>query len=288
MTLFDKAWLAPAKLNLFLHITGQRKDGYHLLQTAFQFLDYSDELYFDLRNDDKVKLLTPFEGVAPEDNLIVKAALMIQQRLAKPQGISIQIKKKLPIGGGLGGGSSNAATVLIALNEIWKIGLSSDELAKIGLMLGADVPVFIHGVSAWAEGIGEKLQPINPPTPCILVLSPGVQVSTAKIFTNSRLTRNCPAITIRDFLEAQISSNVCEDVVTDIYPEVAKALKFLDTTQITGRARMTGTGSCVFAPYDSQEQATLALKKLPCNWNGFVAQACNRSPLYTANESSKV
>ncbi len=278
----EKAWLAPAKINLFLHILGQRDDGYHFLQTAYQFLNYSDKLFFETRADNQVHLETPFSDVEPKNNLIVRAALLIQQQLTKQKGVSIRIDKKLPIGGGLGGGSSNAATVLVALNKIWHVGLSVESLEKLGLLLGADVPVFVRGNAAWAEGIGEILQPINPHISWLLVISPGVEVSTEKIFRNSRLTRNCPAITIRNFLDGQAVTNVCETIVTEIYPEVAKALKFLDTTPAMGSARMTGTGSCVFAAYNNQQQAELALNQMPVHWKGFIAKSCNQSPLYSA------
>ncbi len=275
-----KPWLAPAKINLFLHITGQRQDGYHDLQTIFQFLDYSDVLYFLPRADDKIVLQTQFKGIEPEDNLIVRAAKKIQAFLAPAVGVSIVIDKNIPMGGGLGGGSSDAATTLVALNEIWQSGLSLDELAQIGLTLGADVPVFVHGHCAWAQGVGEDLTPVELPEQWYLVISPGVEVSTAEIFSDPQLTRNCAAITIRDFLEGHLVKNVCEEIVIEKYPEVAKALEFLDTTGSESRSMVTGTGGCVFAPYRNKKQAEKALSILPSVWRGFVAKTCNQSPLY--------
>ena len=277
----DQPWLSPAKINLFLHITGRRDDGYHLLQSVFQFLDYSDKLYFDVTVDGNIKLVTPFEDVEPEDNLIVRAARSLHD--LKPsckKGAVIRIDKRLPMGGGLGGGSSNAATTLIALNELWQLGLSIDELAETGLLLGADVPVFVRGYSAWAEGVGEQLQPVEVPELWYCVIAPGVNISTAEIFSNEQLTRNCPAITIRDFLGGHATQNVCQPIVTTLYPAVAKALKLLDTTSPVSEARMTGTGSCVFAGYKDRNSAEKALSLVPQDWTAFVAKAKNRSPLF--------
>jgi 4-diphosphocytidyl-2-C-methyl-D-erythritol kinase len=282
MALVNKVWQAPAKLNLFLHITGRRNDGYHLLQTVFQFLDYSDELCFSLIPSNDIVLETAFEGVKCEDNLIYKAALMLQGVMAQKQGISIRIKKNLPMGGGLGGGSSDAATTLVALNDIWKVGLSLDQLAVMGLSLGADVPVFVKGRAAWAEGVGEKLTPVTLPEPWFAVVCPGVEVSTEKIFCNSRLTRNSSAITIRDFLGGITTQNVCEILVKEQHAEVAKALDFLDNAPSLSKARMTGTGSCVFSRYSDKKSAEQALNNLPQGWQGFVAKSCNKSPLFKA------
>lgn len=285
MMVSRKTWLSPAKLNLFLHITGRRSDGYHLLQTVFQFLNYSDELRFDIRNDGLIRLETVFEGVEHEDNLIVRAAQLLKPYCKNPQyqGVSIQIEKRLPMGGGLGGGSSNAATTLVALNTLWDLGLGTDELALLGLSLGADVPVFIHGYAAWAEGVGENLMPIELPERWFTVVSPGVEVSTGKIFSHEQLTRNCSAIRIRDFLGGHATQNVCQPIVTSLYPTVAKALKLLDTTSPVGEARMTGTGSCVFAGYPDKARAEDALSVLPDDWTAFVAKAQNQSPLYAVN-----
>ncbi len=277
-----KTWAAPAKLNLFLHITGRRDDGYHLLQSVFQFLDYADELEFDLRDDGLIALETDFPDVPHEQNLIVKAARSMQHTSAKPMGVSIHIKKILPIGGGLGGGSSNAATTMVALNKLWNCGLDKNQLAEIGLKLGADVPVFIHGHAAWAEGVGESVKGISLPEPWFVVVWPGVEISTQEVFSNASLTRDCSAIKIRDFLEGQQTQNVCQPVVIEAYPEVAKALDFLDTTPSLAKARMTGTGSSVFASYSDKESAEQALNHLPKEWLGFVAKGCNISPLYSS------
>ncbi len=270
-----KHWPSPAKLNLFLHITGQREDGYHELQTAFQFLDFCDELQFEVTNDLSIELLTPITGVNNEDNLIVRAARLLQQKAGVKHGVSISLSKRLPMGGGLGGGSSNAATTLVALNELWKCQLSKAELADIGLQLGADVPVFIHGSAAWAEGVGEKLTPISPLEPWYVVIIPNCHVSTAEIFSAPELTRDCEPITISRFLSGE-GRNVCENVVRNRYRAVSEALDWLSQF---GQSRMTGTGACVFADFDSQEQAQQVVDNLPENWQGFVAKACNKSPL---------
>lgn len=272
-----KTWLAPAKLNLFLHITGQRPDGYHELQTAFQFLDYCDELQFEISDAPAIKLITPIAGVNNDDNLIVRAAMLLQQHAKIEQGVRMSLAKKLPMGGGLGGGSSNAATTLVALNELWQCGLNNTELAQLGLELGADVPVFIYGHAAWAEGIGEKLTTITPPEPWYVVIVPDCHVSTAEIFSAPELTRDCEHITISRFLSRE-GRNVCEDVVRHRYQAVSDALDWLAQF---GQSRMTGTGACVFADFGSQQEAQRIVEKLPENWQGFVAKGCNQSPLTT-------
>ncbi|PCJ31559.1 MAG: 4-(cytidine 5'-diphospho)-2-C-methyl-D-erythritol kinase [Gammaproteobacteria bacterium] len=271
-----KEWLSPAKINLFLHITGQRSDGYHNLQTAFQFLDYSDTLTFEPTQAAEIKLVTAIEGVEHDSNLIVRAAKALQLFTNTPQGVLISLKKVLPMGGGLGGGSSNAATTLVALNELWQCQLSKDELAKIGLSLGADVPIFIHGHAAWAEGVGEKVTSINPDEPWYIVLVPQVHVSTAEIFSVPELTRDCKTMTIRGFLSGE-GRNVCEQVVRRRYPPVAEALDWLASY---AKPRMTGTGACVFAGFNSQVEAQQVISKLPSDWQGFIAKGCNSSPLY--------
>jgi len=269
-------WLAPAKLNLFLHITGQRADGMHELQTVFQFLDMCDELTFAPREDGSIYLQDGIEGVPAEDNLIVRAARALQVHCGTTQGADISLLKRLPAGGGLGGGSSDAATTLVALNQLWACGLGKNELAGLGLKLGADVPIFVHGHAAWAESIGEKFEPVDPPEPWFLVIQPAIQVSTAEIFSAPELTRDCPPITIRDFLSGQ-ATNVCEPVVRKRYPAVDMALKWLEKY---ASARMTGTGSCIFAAFESESQAIDILHKMPDAWQGFVARGCNQSPLY--------
>jgi 4-diphosphocytidyl-2-C-methyl-D-erythritol kinase len=270
-----KAWPAPAKLNLFLHITGRREDGYHNLQTAFQFLDFGDSLFFDTNNSGKIALKTEFAGVPSEDNLIVKAATLLKPFTETHHGVDISVTKRLPMGGGLGGGSSNAATTLVALNKLWQCGLSQQKLAQIGLSLGADVPIFIAGHAAWAEGVGEDLTPISPIEPWFAVISPDCHVSTAEIFSSVELTRDCEPITIPRFLSGE-GRNVCEAVVVKHYPAVANALEWLAQY---APPRMTGTGACVFADFQSQQQAQDVIDKLPSHWQGFVAKGCNQSPL---------
>lgn len=272
-----QSWLAPAKLNLFLHVIGRRADGYHVLQTVFQFLDYCDELTFKVRDDVSISLTGNEHNVEPEQDLIVTASKLLQQKSNRKLGVDISICKRIPAGGGLGGGSSNAATTLIALNHLWELGMSPNELANIGLGLGADVPIFIHGYAAWAEGVGEKLTPVEPPEDWFVVVSPGVSVNTKEIFNAVDLTRNTPAITIRDFL-AGVGDNDCESVVRKAYPEVANLLKWLEKK---GRARMTGTGSCVFSAFATKQEADSVLNELPEIWDGFVTQGKNKSPLYT-------
>ena len=270
---------APAKLNLFLHITGRRADGYHLLQTIFQFLDICDFVTLQATENPEISLSNPIPGVADEDNLLYKAARLLQQDSGTTRGAIIGIEKNLPMGGGLGGGSSDAATVLVGLNRLWQLNYPMHTLAQLGLRLGADVPIFIHGKAAWAEGVGERIEAIEVAEPWYLVIAPGVEVSTAKIFSDKRLTRDCAIIKIRDFLEGR-TTNVCEELVRQDYPEVAKALYFLDTTRPETRARMTGTGSCVFASYKDETSAQAALKLMPKQWQGFVTKGCNVSPLY--------
>jgi 4-diphosphocytidyl-2-C-methyl-D-erythritol kinase len=269
------SWPSPAKLNLFLHITGRRSDGYHELQTVFQFLDYGDTLSFEPTLAPNIQLLTPIDGVEHDNNLIVRAAKLLQEHTGTTKGALISLDKRLPMGGGLGGGSSNAATTLVALNQLWNCQLSNDELAVIGLQLGADVPVFIHGHAAWAEGVGEKLTPIAPPEPWYVVIVPACQVSTGEIFSTMQLTRDCEPITISRFLSGE-GRNVCEDVVKDHYPAVSESLSWLAQY---GKARMTGTGACVFVDVNSQQQAQKIMDDLPESWQGFVAKGCNRSPL---------
>lgn len=272
----DRPWPAPAKLNLFLHITGRRADGYHLLQSVFQFLDYCDDIHFTVRADGAIIRGSELPGVPAEQDLVVRAARLLQQASGSPLGAEIRVVKRLPMGGGLGGGSSDAATTLVALNHLWSCGLSSLELAALGLRLGADVPVFIHGHAAWAEGVGEQLTPVELPEPWFLVLIPAVSVSTAEIFGAAELTRNSPPITIRAFLAGE-GGNVCETVVRSRYPAVAAALDWLGQY---GTARMTGTGACVFAAFESEVLAQQAFAQRPDEWHGFVARGRNRSPLH--------
>ncbi len=273
----DKIWLAPAKINRFLHITGQREDGYHELQTVFQFLNYADELRFTVLEHDEISHNNPLPGVKPEDDLTIRAARLLQQHSNCPLGVKISISKRLPMGGGLGGGSSDAATTLVALNQLWQLKLDMPGLVKLGVQLGADVPIFIHGFAAWAEGVGEELSAIQLDEPWFVILIPAVSVSTAKIFSNPELKRDCPPISINSFLSGQ-GSNVCEPIVRALYPEVDQAIKWLNQFS---KARMTGTGACVFAPFASEQDARKILSKLPEQFKGFIAQGRNISPLYS-------
>lgn len=270
-------WPAPAKLNLFLHITGQRADGYHELQTAFQFLQYGDKLKFTVTECADIVLKNDLPQVLAEDNLIVRAAKTLQTFTKTVQGVQIELIKNLPMGGGLGGGSSDAATTLVALNALWDCGLNEMTLANLGLQLGADVPVFVRGRASWAEGVGEKLTFITPPEPWYLVLFPRCAVSTKEIFSASELTRDCEPMTIPGFLAGK-GSNICEPVVKKLYPPVAQALTWL--AQYAAMPRMSGTGSCVFASFDSADEAETILEKVPDYWQAFTAKGCNESPLH--------
>ena len=268
-------WPAPAKINLFLHVVGRQENGYHHLQTVFQFLDYADELKFDLFKDELISLDSNYTQISNDNDLILRAANALKQASGVKKGAAISVMKHIPIGGGLGGGSSDAATTLVALNELWHTGFSVDELVKLGVKLGADVPVFIRGHSAWAEGIGEILTPIEPDEDWFVVIHPGCHVPTAQIFADPDLTRNSPPITICDFVAGAVH-NDCEQVVFREYPEVARAAKWLNSWS---DARMTGTGSCIFGRFNNKLQADEVLKQLPAEWQGFVAQGINYSPL---------
>ncbi|MGU0038814.1 4-(cytidine 5'-diphospho)-2-C-methyl-D-erythritol kinase [Citrobacter freundii complex sp. 2025EL-00176] len=277
-------WPSPAKLNLFLYITGQRADGYHTLQTLFQFLDYGDEIGINLRHDGEIHLLTPVEGVAHEDNLIVRAARLLTKtasasdRLPAGSGADISIEKRLPMGGGLGGGSSNAATVLVALNHLWQCGLSVDELAAIGLTLGADVPVFVRGHAAFAEGVGEILTPVDPQEKWYLVAHPGVSIPTPVIFNDPDLPRNTPKRSINTLLKCEFG-NDCEVIARKRFREVDAALSWLLEY---APSRLTGTGACVFAEFDTESRARQVLEQAPEWLKGFVAKGVNLSPLHRA------
>ncbi|EKD5159658.1 4-(cytidine 5'-diphospho)-2-C-methyl-D-erythritol kinase [Enterobacter cloacae] len=277
-------WPSPAKLNLFLYITGQRADGYHTLQTLFQFIDYGDTLSIELRQDGQICLLTPVEGVAHEDNLIVRAARLLMNaaadtgRLPAGSGADIRIAKRLPMGGGLGGGSSNAATVLVALNHLWGCGLSTDELAALGLTLGADVPVFVRCHAAFAEGVGEILSPVEPPEKWYLVAHPGVSIPTPVIFKDPELPRNTPARSIETLLNCEFS-NDCEVIARKRFREVDAALSWLLEY---APSRLTGTGACVFAEFDTESAARQVLEQAPDWLHGFVARGMNTSPLQQA------
>ncbi|RLM09344.1 4-(cytidine 5'-diphospho)-2-C-methyl-D-erythritol kinase [Gibbsiella quercinecans] len=275
-------WPSPAKLNLFLYITGRRSDGYHLLQTLFQFLDYGDTLTIEPRADQQIRLLTPVIGVPDEQNLIVRAARLLQQHCREQAiataacGADIRIEKVLPMGGGLGGGSSNAATVLVALNALWQCGLSDDQLAQMGLALGADVPVFVRGHAAFAEGIGEQLQPAEPAEKWYLVAHPGVSIPTPVIFADVDLTRDTPARPLEALLQAPYA-NDCEPIARKRFREVEQLLSWLLQY---APSRLTGTGACVFAEFDTECAARKVLNQAPAWLRGFVARGVNISPLH--------
>ena len=267
---------APAKLNLMLHITGRRDDGYHLLETVFQFIDLADRIEFTTNESGEIRRLPGNSPVAAETDLMIVAATLLQTRFEVGMGVSIDIDKNIPIGGGLGGGSSNAASCLLALNHLWGLNLTLDQLAEIGLALGADVPVFVHGRAAWASGIGEELQDIELEEPVYLVIDPKISVSTAQIFAAQELTRNCDPLTIRAFLRGS-GINVCESVVRKLHPRVGEAIDWLSQF---APARMSGTGACVFAAFDSLEQAEVVKSRTPQPWSAYVTRAMNCSPVH--------
>lgn len=273
---------APAKLNLMLHVLGRRADGYHELQTLFQFLDHGDELTFTLRDDGQIRLLTELPGVDHDSNLIVRAARLLQAETDCRQGADIQLTKRLPMGGGIGGGSSDAATTLVGLNQLWQLQCSEDRLAELGLRLGADVPVFVRGRAAFAEGVGERLQPVELSEPWFLVIAPQVSVSTAEIFSDPELTRNTPAITVRSLL-AGGGRNDCQPVVEKRYSEVRNALSLLGKFV---PARMTGTGACVFGSFPNKGEADKVRRQLPASLPSFVAQGRNVSMLHRTLEQT--
>lgn len=271
--------LSPAKINLFLHVVGRRADGYHLLQTVFQFLDFCDNLVFKLRSDNQINLFAPSLNIPIANNLITRAAYLLQSTTQCNQGVDILLKKKqIPLGAGLGGGSSNAATTLLALNKLWDTRMAVNELKDLGLQLGADVPIFIHGRAAFAQGIGEKFEPIEPAENWILLTFPNCQIETAKIFSDSQLTRNTREITIPEFFDKG-GQNDCEPIARKHYPQVAKALDCLGKYST---ARMTGTGSCVFSAFNKKEAALEVAKKIPASLNAIIVKGLNYSPLHNA------
>ena len=268
-------WPAPAKLNLMLRILGRRGDGYHRLQTVFQFIDHGDELGFRIRPDGRMARTVALPGVREAEDLCLRAARRLQQHTGCPQGADITLEKRLPLGGGLGGGSSDAATTLVALNHLWQTRLPVETLAALGLQLGADVPVFVRGLAAWAEGVGEELRPVVLPEPWYLVLTPACAVATAAVFADPDLTRDSPSITIPDFISGDVR-NDCLAVVRRRHAPVAQALDWLSAH---APARLTGTGACVFAAFDTQDQAQSVWRQAPVGLSGFVARGRNRSPL---------
>lgn len=266
---------SPAKLNLMLHITGQRDDGYHLLQTVFQFIDLNDEISFRVTDHGQIRRSATNSTVNEDDDLVIRAARLLQEMYSVKQGVDIALQKNIPMGGGLGGGSSDAATTLMALNRLWQLGLDNLQLREIGLQLGADIPIFIFGQNAWAQGVGEQLQALELPQKWYLVLHPQIFVSTGQIFSSKHLTRDCHPIKIRAFLEGQ-GSNVCEPVACQLYPEIQHALDWLNQF---AAARMTGTGACIFAAFDSAEKANSVKSQIPEPWTGYVAQGLDRNPV---------
>ena len=263
---------SPAKLNLFLHITGRRPDGYHDLQTLFQLLDWGDDMFFESNNSGQVTLECEGIEIADDDNLVLQAARLLHRGSL---GAHIQLRKRIPVGGGLGGGSSNAATTLLALNQLWNLELDRSRLGQLGRSLGADVPVFVGARTAWAEGVGEILLPVELPTRWYLILAPACHVSTAEIFSHRQLTRNTSPIKIAAFFEGH-ARNDCQELVKRLYPEVCKGLKILENF---GTARLTGTGACVFVDFDTEAQARAAGDQLPTELQGIIARGVNESPL---------
>lgn len=269
------AWPAPAKLNLFLHITGRRPDGYHELQTVFQFLDFGDELEIEVLRDGVLRRVNPVAGIADADDLTLRAARALRERTGCTLGCAIRLDKRIPLGGGLGGGSSDAATTLVALNRLWGLGLSTSALAAIGLTLGADVPVFVTGHAAWAEGIGEVLMPVTPPESWYCVVTPDCHVDTRSMYADPRLPRATPRVAWEDFVAGR-TRNDFEALARERYPAVAAAL---DWGARFGRARLSGSGASVFVDFGLQAEAERARAALPAGWRAFVARGLNVSPL---------
>ncbi len=267
---------SPAKINLFLHITGQRSDGYHNLQTLFQLLDFGDKLVFRSNRSGNIKINGNIDGVDEKNNLIFHAATLLQKSTGCDLGCTIDLTKNLPMGAGLGGGSSNAATTLVGLNALWKCGLTANQLSDLSKTLGADVPVFVHGESAFAEGIGDILTPLTLPQRWFLVITPNCHVSTREIFSNPQLTRNSSPIKIRALSGVEYR-NDCQDVVSKLYPAVGSVLQWVENFSAP---LMTGTGASVFCSFDSKSEAQHVLSKLPKQWTGFVAKGVNRSPVH--------
>ncbi len=274
-------WPAPAKLNLFLNIVGKRADGYHLLQTVFQILDWGDVVRIRRREDGEIVRISGLESVESEKDLAVRAARLLCEHAGTKFGIDIDIEKRIPAGAGLGGGSSDAATTLVALNRLCNVRASDEDLAKLGERLGADVPLFVRGHSAWAEGVGEKLTPIDLPPRQYVILDPGVHASTAELFQAAELTRNTPPTTISDFLDGACTGNAFTPLVRARFPEVASALDWLNRY---GDARLSGSGGCVFIAMDSVQKADEIAKDCPPEFSVYRAAGVNRSPLLDAVE----
>lgn len=284
MTGWREDWPAPAKINLFLHVTGRRADGYHALQTAFRLIGLADTLRFKPREDGQVTLLRPLEGVPPAQDLCVRAAELLKQTSGHPRGVEIELDKRIPMGGGLGGGSSDAATTLVALNHLWRLGLKRAELQRLALKLGADVPLFVFGENAFGQGVGEELTPLALPPAWYLVLVPPVQVPTAAVFAAPELTRDTKPIKSAAFfdgLKQHALRNDLEPVVCSRYPEVAHHLAWL---RRHADARMSGSGACVYAEFSTESAARAVHAQLPPAMRGFVARGLERHPLYGSTE----
>lgn len=273
---WGEKWPAPAKLNLMLRITGRRQDGYHLLQTVFRFIDLCDLISFDPAVDGAVRLRNPIPGVPESEDLTVRAANLLKQYTGCTEGVWIEIDKNLPMGGGLGGGSSDAATTLLVLNRLWGLGLSLDTLMELGLRLGADVPVFVFGRNAWAEGVGEKLTEVSVPDRWVVVVKPDCHVNTRQIFLADGLTRNSKPIRMTDFLAGD-ARNDCLPIVGELYPPITKAIEALSRF---GEAKLTGTGACVFAEFDFEDLARHAFLELSEDWQVYFAKGVDKSPLH--------
>ena len=272
---WQSVYPAPAKLNLFLHVVGRRPDGYHVLQTVFRFVDHGDSLHFRARDDGAVVLVSPLPGVPPENDLTVRAVRLLQAATGCQKGVEIALEKRLPMGGGLGGGSSDAATVLLALNHLWQLGLSRCQLQDIGLSLGADVPVFVYGRNAFAEGVGEALQALDLPPAWYVVLEPPVQVPTAVIFTAPELVRDTPPLCVAEW-QPGVGGNDLEAVAIARYPVIGEHLAWLGGY---AEARMSGSGACVFAAFDSQQAAAAVMQHLPVGMTGWQAAGLALHPL---------
>jgi 4-diphosphocytidyl-2-C-methyl-D-erythritol kinase len=270
------SWPAPAKLNLFLHVTGRRPDGYHQLQTLFQLIDLCDSIDIQVTDEGRIERPLGPANVRPEDDLTLRAAQALQSATGTRRGAILKVHKRIPQGGGLGGGSSDAATVLLALNHLWDTRLSLHELGALGAVLGADVPVFVQGFSAWGEGVGERLTPVQVPPRWYVVIYPGVGISTREVFQSPELTRNSPLITIRAFFESG-GRNDCESVVRACSVEVAEALEWLGSSH---PSRLTGTGSCVFAALGTFVEAQQLAARVPDRWTSFVARGLDVSPVH--------
>lgn len=272
---WESAWPAPAKLNLFLHVVGRRADGYHLLQTVFRFVDWGDVLHFAPRQDAQVVLVNPIPGVPQDADLTVRAARLLQQETGCTQGVEIRLEKHLPMGGGLGGGSSDAGTVLLALNHLWRLGLGREQLQALGLALGADVPVFVGGQNAFAEGVGEVLTPVALPEAWYVIFVPPVSVATASIFQSPALCRDTPVLELGSWRPGQ-GHNDLEPVVSGMYPQVAECLAWL---KARGGGRVTGSGACVFAELPDRETAEALFSLRPEGWQGKVSRGLAQHPL---------